>query len=327
MLNPKVSVVVPVYRAANYVEKCAVSLFEQTLKDLEVVFVDDCGPDNSIEIIEKTLERYPDRKEGVKIIHQSRNMGSATARKVGALAAIGDYVIHCDSDDWVDLDLYEKLYNKAIETNADIVVCDEIHEYADRSILKQESDLPSDCKTIVKNWYSNTVGMFCHNKLIKRSLYADNDVYPWDDLNMWEDNGFVTRLLYYGNKLAQIHDSFYHYNRANVNAMTSGYGMKQVNQMVGVAQNLTDFFNSKPDAKDFEKTAMAFQFLARINFVTDSFENLKKYNTTFVGSEKIMSELDPNAFSAKGKFRFNMVKYHLSWLFVAMFKVKNLLHI
>lgn len=327
MSNPKVTVIVPVYNVAKYVEKCASSLFEQTLEDLEIIFVDDCGPDNSIELVRKTLEKYPSRVDSTLILRRPSNGGLAAARKFGLERASGDYIIHCDSDDWVDVDLYEKLYIKAIETNADIVVCDEIHEYADGGQLMKEPDMPSECKTVVKEWYSNTVGMFCHNKLVKHSLYTDNNVEPWEGLNMWEDNALITRLFYHGGKLAQIHDSCYHYNRTNVNAMTSGYGIKSVEQMVGVAQKLTDFFNSKPDAKDFEKTVAAFQFLARINFVTDSFKNLKRYDTTFVGSEKIMSELDPGAFSAKGRFRFNMVKNHLGWLFVCMFKVKNILHV
>lgn len=327
MSTPKVTVIVPVYNVALYVEKCAASLFEQTLDDLEIIFVDDCGPDNSIELVRKTLEKYPARVGSTQILKRPSNGGLAAVRRFGLDHATGDYIIHCDSDDWVDLDLYEKLYNKAIETNADIVVCDEIHEYANGGHLKMEPDMPSDCKTVVRNWYSNIVGMFCHNKLVKRSLYTDNGITPWDGLNMWEDNGLITRLFYCGGTLAQIHGACYHYNRANVNAMTSGYGIKQVEQMVGVAEKLTDFFKSKPDAKDFEKTIMAFQFLARINFVTDSFENLKRYDTTFVGSEKIMSELDPAAFSSKGKLRFYMVKNHLSWLFVLLFKVKNLLHL
>lgn len=327
MSNPKVTVIVPVYKVAAYVEKCATTLFEQTFNDLEIIFVDDCGPDNSIELIKKTLEKYPSRVANTQILRRPCNGGLAAARKFGLQHANGDYIIHCDSDDWVDLDLYEKLYNKAIETNADIVVCDEIHEHTDGGHLMKEPDMPSDCKTVVREWYANTIGMFCHNKLIKHSLYLDNQIEPWERLDMWEDNALITRLFYHGGKLAQIHDSCYHYNRTNVNAMTSGYGIKQVEQMVAVAKNLTDFFNSKPDAKDFEKTAMAFQFLARINFVTDSFENYKRYDNTFVGSEKIMSELDPNAFSAKGRFRFNMVKHHLGWLFVLMFKAKNSLHV
>lgn len=326
MYSPKVSVIVPVYNVSSYIEKCARTLFEQTLDDLEILFVDDCGPDNSVEIIKNTLEEYPYRKANTRIIRMPSNGGQAAVRRQGIIEAKGQYVIHCDGDDWVDLDLYERLYNTAIEQNADIVVCDEINEYPDGSHLKEIAPLPTLCKDVVRDWYKRTLGMFCHNKLVKRSLYTDNNILPWAGLNMWEDNGLLTRLFYYGNKLVQIHGSCYHYNRCNINAMTAGYGIKQVEQMIGIAEHLTEFFRSKPDAKDFEKTIMAFQFLARINLVTDSFTNLKRYTKTFKGSEAIISELDLNAFSTKGRFRFRMVKYNLAWLFVLMFKVKNVLN-
>ena len=154
---------------------------------------------------------------------------------------------------------------------------------------------------------------------------SEHDILPWVGLNMWEDNGLLARLFYYGDKLAQIHGSCYHYNRTNINAMTSGYGIRQVEQMIGIAEHLTEFFGTKKDAKELEKTVLAFQYLARINFVTDSFAKLRRYNNTFKGSEAIIPYLDLNAFSNKGRFRFRMVKYHLGWLFVLMFKVKNLL--
>lgn len=321
----KVSVIVPVYNVSAYIEKCATSLFEQTLDNLEILFIDDCGHDNSVEIIKNTLEKYPLRKSHTRIIRMSSNSGLAAVRRQGIIEAKGEYIIHCDGDDWVDLDLYERLYNTALKKNADIVVCDEIYECPNGSHLKEIAPLPSSCKDVVKNWYKHTLGMFCHNKLVKRTLYTENDILPWINLNMWEDNGLLTRLFYFGNKLTQIHGSCYHYNRCNINAMTAGYGIKQVEQMISIAEHLTEFFRNKQDAKDFEKTVMAFQFLSRINLITDSFTNLKRYKNTFKGSEMIISELDPNAFSTKGKFRFYMVKYHLSWLFVLMFKAKNLL--
>lgn len=325
-MTPKVTVIVPVYKVAAYIEKCAVSLFEQTLDSLEILFVDDCSPDNSVEIIKETLKNYPERCLLTRIIRMPSNGGSAAVRRQGIIDATGQYVIHCDGDDWVDLDLYERLYNTAVEQKADIVVCDEIHECNDGSHLHEINSLPEYCKDVVRYWYKNTLGMFCHNKLVKRSLYTEHDILPWIGLNMWEDNGLLTRLFYYGNKLAQIHGSCYHYNRTNINAMTSGYGIKQVEQMIGIAEHLTEFFSSKTDAKDFEKTAMAFQYLARINFVTDTFANLRRYYNTFKGSEAIIPFLDSNAFSVKGRFRFRMVQYHLGWLFVLMFKVKNLLN-
>lgn len=325
MNQPKVSVIVPVYNVAPYVERCAISLFEQTLNDFEILFVDDCGQDNSVAIIEEVLKRYPHRQEQTRIIGRSANGGQSAVRRQGIIEATGQYIIHCDGDDWVDVDLYECMYKKATDTNADVVVCDEIHECSDGAHLHEEPPLPDSCRDVLKNWYGNTIGFFTHNKLVKRSLYVDSKVLPWDGLNMWEDNGLMARLFYFGHKLAQIHGPCYHYNRTNVNAMTAGYGIKQVEQMIGIAENLTTFFRSKTDAHEFEKTVLAFQFLARINLVTCSFTNLRRYYNTFKGSESIIKELDVEAFSRKGRFRFCMVKWHLAWLFVLMFKVRNLL--
>lgn len=325
---PKVSVIVPVYKVEPYIEKCARSLFEQTLDHIEILFIDDCSPDNSLSIIERLLNDYPERKSLTRIIKMPFNSGQAAVRREGIIEAKGTYVIHCDGDDWVDADLYRILYNKAIETNADIVVCDEVEEYDTCSRPKPAGKIPNHGKGLMKNWYANTLGMFCHNKLVKRNLYVENDVLPWDGLNMWEDNGLFARLFYYADKVVQIHGGpVYHYNRTNVNAMTSGYGIKQVEQMIGIAQKLSEFFNSKPDAKDFEKTVNAFKYLAKINLITDSFSNYRRYKNTFPESDAIVSELDPGAFSSRGRFRFNMVRHGLAPFFIFMFKAKKLLQL
>lgn len=325
----KVSVIVPVYGVEKYIERCARSLFEQTLDRIELLFVNDCTPDRSAEIIKRVVEEYRSRfaeKNSVaRIITMPSNTGQAGVRRQGIIEATGDFIIHCDGDDWVDSDLYEKMYNEAMHSGADIVMCGSIHEYVHNSD-KKEVKLPTENgRDLVRNWYRECLGMHCWNKLVRRSLYIDNDILPWVGLNMWEDNGLMSRLFYYANKLSVVRDSYYHYNRDNLGAMTNGYGQKAVRQMIGVAEHLTDFFESKLDADDFRKTIMAFQFLAKINLITDSFSRIEEYYTLFPGVEAIANELDPGAFSVKGRFRFNMVKCHLAWLFVLMFKVKNLI--
>lgn len=325
MAEPKVTVIVPVYNVAAYIEKCAVSLFEQTLDSLEILFVDDCSPDNSIDIINDTLKKYPERSLNTRIIRMPSNNGQAVARRKGMIEANGQYIIHCDGDDWIDLDLYERLYSKAIQINADVVICDVVHETINGQIFYNANTISSYGKDIIREWYSCSLSMYTVNKMVKRSLIIKYNILPWKGLNMWEDNGLYSRIFYYANFVECVHGSYYHYNRMNENATTKRYGMKSVEQMIGIAEHLTEFFESIPDSKDFKKTKMAFQFLARINLITNSFANLRRYNNTFIGSEAIMSELDPNAFSAKGLFRFRMVKLHLSWLFIIMFKARDLL--
>ncbi|MDE6509824.1 MAG: glycosyltransferase, partial [Muribaculaceae bacterium] len=248
------------------------------------------------------------------------------ARRRGIIEATGDYIIHCDGDDWVDLSLYQTMYDEAVRTQADIVVCDEVMEYDGYQGPKQTIQILANGKDIMAEWYKRVVGMFCHNKLVRRSLYHQNNVLPWIGLNMWEDNGLFARLFYYADKITQIHGGpLYHYNRTNVNAMTSGYGIKQVEQMIGIASNLSDFFNSQPDCERFRKTVDAFKYLARINLITDSFSNYKLFLRTFPESKYIASELDKEAFSRRGKVRFFMVKNGLSPIFILMFKALKML--
>lgn len=321
----KVSAIIPIYNVSAYIEKCARSLFEQTLECMEIIFVNDCTTDDSVKIIEKFIDEYQlslnNKNSCARVVNMSMNAGQAGARHKGMIEASGKYVIHCDGDDWVDSDLYEKMYNEAIRCDADVVFCDEISEYTNSSSFATVENLPSNGKNLVKNWYKDTIGMFCHNKLVRRSIYVDNEIYPWEGLNMWEDNGLMTRILYHSNTISQIRGSYYHYNRANVNAMTAGYGEKQVRQMIGIAHKLTEFFENKEDAPEFQNTVYAFQYLAKLNLVTDSFSRLKEYNRIFPESNRIIPLLDKNAFSAKGLLRFRMVKLHLAWLFVILFKI------
>ena len=132
--NPLVSVIVPIYGVEPYIEKCARSLFEQSLENMEFIFVNDCTPDKSVEILRQVIEDYPRRYLQIQIIEHEENRGLAMARNSGLLIAKGEYIIHCDSDDWVELDMYEEMYEKALEKNADIVICDYYAEYSNKRI-------------------------------------------------------------------------------------------------------------------------------------------------------------------------------------------------
>ncbi|MGM9861927.1 MAG: glycosyltransferase family 2 protein, partial [Muribaculaceae bacterium] len=122
-VRPKVSVIIAVYGAERWIDRCARSLFEQTLSDIEYIFVDDCSPDRSIDVMQHTLADYPERRHQVHILRHDHNQGVAAARTTGMKAATGEYMIHCDPDDWVEPQTYRLMYDKAIATDADIVTC------------------------------------------------------------------------------------------------------------------------------------------------------------------------------------------------------------
>lgn len=320
---PKVSVIVPIYNVSAYIERCARSLFEQSLQDMEYIFINDCTPDDSMDILEKVLKDYPRRKNQTRIVKMPMNSRQAAVRRQGIQLASGDFIIHCDGDDWVDVDLYEKMYAEAIQKGADIVVCPICDEYREYGVTRLLQSLPNNGQVILENWYNKSVGMYTWNKLVKRSLYVDYDILPFEGINMWEDNGLFLRLFYYAQGVSYINKAVYHYNRMNMAAMTKGYGRDAVIQMIRCASLIDAFFQAKPDFKRFEKTVLALKFYARINLVTDSYKELRTYYSTFPESDIIIPEISLEAFSKKGRIRFLFVKYHLAWLFVMIFKAKN----
>lgn len=109
MNNIKVTICVPVYGVEKYIEKCAISLFEQTYPSIEYVFVNDNTPDKSIEILESVVERYPNRKPYVRIISHEKNRGLAAARNTAVDTVTTEFLMHVDSDDWVDKNLVNEL--------------------------------------------------------------------------------------------------------------------------------------------------------------------------------------------------------------------------
>ena len=166
----KISVCIPVYGVEKYIERCARSLFEQTLKDgIEFIFVNDCTPDKSIEVLEKVLNEYPHRKDQVKIINHAQNCGLVSARKTSLEHAVGDYIVHCDSDDWCDPNLYEAMYNVAVENDADMVCCSHILEYeSGKRIFVTVKKSASAGEYIQKHLQGNFFSL-C-TKLCKRSI-------------------------------------------------------------------------------------------------------------------------------------------------------------
>lgn len=328
---PKVSVIVPVYNVVSYIERCARSLFEQTLDDIEYIFIDDCTPDESVMVLQSVIEkfrlRFAEESKVVRIVRMPTNSGQAAVRRHGIQLATGDYVIHCDSDDWVDADLYNTMYREAVRSGADVVKCPIRDEYKNGGKTRPYYNLPSSCNEILENWWHDSEGMFCWNKLIRRSIYTENELEPFWGVNMWEDNGLMFRVFYYAKGFSQIDGPVYHYNQDNSGAMTNGYGKEKIDQMIKCARLVSEFFDNKPDGIKYQKTVLSLKFLAKLNLIATRYDWLREFNVLFPESDVAIDWINLNAFSRKGRVRFLFVKYHLAWLFVTLFKVKQFLRI
>lgn len=205
----KVSIVIPVYGVEKYIERCARSLFEQTLDDIEYLFIDDCSPDNSIAILKRVLKDYPMRELQVIIHRMKHNSGQAAVRKWGITNAKGNYIIHCDSDDWMELNMCETLYVKAANEGADMIFCDYYINSPKEEKIFERSSVDYSKKedvfryALVRDWLCPVWGV-----LVKKEIYNRVE-FPTGDQS--EDKTYVIQLIYYSKTISRCSKALYHY--------------------------------------------------------------------------------------------------------------------
>ena len=211
----KVSILVPFYKVENYVGKCVESIFRQTYNNIEYVFVNDCTPDKSMEIINENIDKYGVRDK-CKIIEHKTNKGISTSRNDCLDNATGDYILFIDSDDYIDLDMVESLVNAANENDADISGCGYTEEFGDRSV-----DMPqvytNDHYEMLKAITVLKIKGVMWKLLIRRSIVEDNNVRFIPDNTMVEDYLFCCQIFFYAKRFASVDRCMYHYIQFNPN--------------------------------------------------------------------------------------------------------------
>lgn len=267
---PKVSVVIPVYNVEKYIEQCAVSLFEQTLDDIEYIFVDDCTPDNSIDVLKKVIDRYKERleleKKHVIIERMPQNSGQAAVREHGIKKSSGDYVIHCDSDDWAETTMYEILYNKAKQEDADIVVCD-------CAVVNSEGGYIGSNPKAIKNFDKDSImrivlteyrlnQLWC--SLVKRTLFG-NIMYPKGSQS--EDKTYMIQFCYFANKLIYVKESLYYYRNSPssiTNAISTESIIRRYNQTLENSRLILEFCKRQGIIDKYDKYIKAYKFNVKV---------------------------------------------------------------
>lgn len=197
---PKVSVIIPVYNVEDYIEKCLDSVVNQTIDDIEIIIVNDGSEDKSKEKINKYLEKYKDK---IKYF-EKENGGLSSARNFGMPHATGEYIAFLDSDDYIDIEAYEEMYNLAKKEDADMVECDFIWEYP----KKKKKDIGSTYHS--KKEMIEKARVVAWNKLIKRRIIEEAKVQFPLGLR-YEDVEFFYKLVPYLNKVSFMRKCFVHY--------------------------------------------------------------------------------------------------------------------
>lgn len=225
MTNAKVSVIIPVFKVKDFIERCACSLFEQTLKEIEYIFVDDASPDESIAILKSCIDRFPERKNQVLLLTHEYNQGLPAARNTGMAVATGEYVFHCDSDDFVEHEMLETMYKAGQEADADIVYCDFYlsFEKSERYMPNPRYDTADDM--LKHGLLGGNMKYNVWNKLVKRDLYVKNGIVFPAGHAMGEDMTMI-KLTACAGSVAYVPNAFYHYVKLNANAYSASISEK-----------------------------------------------------------------------------------------------------
>ena len=209
----KVSIIVPVYNVEKYLSKCLESLINQTLKDIEIICVNDGSGDNSLDI----LKNFAQKDSRIKIIDK-QNEGVAIARNIALEQATGDYIGFVDSDDYIDLDYFEKLYNTATKNNSDIAVASILKhkKYFDKyNVRYSEEQVAENIQEKIKLCGDKKHFFFyAWNKIYKTDLIKNNKI-KFSEGQIYEDVMFAMNALYFSNKVVYVPNTKYHYVERN----------------------------------------------------------------------------------------------------------------
>lgn len=238
---PKVSVIIPIYNTEKYLRKCLDSVCNQTLSDIEIICVNDCSTDNSLEI----LEEYASKDNRIKLIDFKENKGAAVARNAGIDEAKGEYIGFVDSDDYIDSDFYEKLYNEAKLSDADVVrgnilVTDNNQKRYDFEDLFDEIQ-----KTKVR-----FNGLFTC-AIYKSDFVKSNNILFLENYSYGEDRLFPFKAVILSNKFSTVRNTYYNYFRHSQSASASEtLSDKKIIDYVNSTDMLIDFAVNKVSKDD-----------------------------------------------------------------------------
>ncbi len=310
MSDFKVSVIVPVYNIRAFAGDCIRSLLAQTMKGVEYLIVDDASTDGSFEIVKELIGDNPD----FRLLRHERNMGLPAARNTGLRAARGEYVIHCDGDDFMAPEMVERLYDCAVSQKADMVWCDWYLSFAgSERYMKQPSCLTG--REAVAGMLSGRMKYNVWNKLCRRSLY-DGLQFP-EGRSMGEDMTMI-KVAAKAKRTAHVAEALYHYRRTNAEALTQNYSPRKLNELMANTLDIVAFLRAGGEVSELDINR--FLLNVKLPFLfTGKSEDIKRWRQWFKEADRaIMANKDQSLrvrlleWSASKGFGFvNLLYYNL----------------
>lgn len=321
----KVSIIVPVYNVEKYIRKCLESLVNQTLKDIEVIVVNDGSPDNSQSIIDEYVKKYPHIIKS----YAKENGGQGSARNYGYQKATGEYIGFVDSDDYVSLDMYEKLYNKAILNKSDIVIC-KYTVIDENNNSKEYQYLFNKTNNDKIDYLFNNTGV-C-NKIYKRNLLKK---FEFRSKVWYEDIDFIIKILLKAKKISSIEDELYYYLVREGSTMNNN----NIKKNLDILAAFDSILNYILENKEYQKYSDEIEFIAIYHIYITAIARIINIKHTKGKKEiinkliKYMNEKFPNYKNNKylyllnrnKRIIYNLIKYKLYFIVKIIFIVKGII--
>ena len=290
MKNIKVSILVPFYKVEKYVGRCIESLFTQTYTNIEYVFVNDCTPDKSMEVIIEYIEKYGVAERCKMIVHE-QNQGISASRNDCLDNMTGDYFLFVDGDDYINKDMVELLVDAAVRENADISGCGYIEEYPDHSV-EYPQKYTNNHDEMLRSITMLTIKGVLWKLLIRRELIVINNLrFPYDN-SINEDYYYCCRLFYYAKSFASVDKCLYHYVQYNPNNLTKK-SLQNIESQAAAIIAIEEFYREKGVYEIVEKELSMRKFVSKLPLILDkSCFDVKKWRTLFPESNDVIKQMN-----------------------------------
>ena len=319
--NPKISIIIPVYNTELYLRECLDSVINQTLRDIEIILIDDGSTDNS----GKICDEYKEKDERITVVHQKKE-GVSVARNKGLDIAIGQYIGFVDSDDYIDLDFYEKLYNRAIETNADLVKTQRKNIDYEGNI--SEGILNRKIINTKNKWhfsYEFTTAIY------RRSIIKENNIIFPEGCILSEDGLFLHFVIEKINSLEIINDTYYYYKRRKDSSFSLVLSYEKMFCGLDIYNKILNNANKMYKTKKIDKKTYLLLYKHFINsikyfFWVDTQENKKlciEYLITFYNNCLEKKEFKQYLFKQYPIVAKNIIKKNTKNLYNTLSKIQD----
>lgn len=297
--NIKVSILMSIFKVEQYLEKTLDSVFNQTYHNIDYVFVNDCSPDNSLQVLKESITKYGIETDRYTLINHEHNEGIAVSRADCIANATGDYICFVDADDWIENDAVEQMVAASKCGTIDIVGCDYMKDFLSGETSTHHENYAGTCHENLLKCINYDIATVLWKLLIRRSIF---DLFPISPINIGEDYIISIKLFYYAKSFVSVPKAFYHYVQYNQNRL-SFQSLRSINDHIKCVNEVEEFLREKGIYNEYiNQRLLQRKFNIKSNFVLNKFLlNEKAFKNTFPEAKGIWHRMN---YSRKECFKF-----------------------